>query len=219
MSEFTFKGKAFQVDSEGFLLDYRKWSEEFADGLAPSHKIPDGLTQKHFEVIYFIRNTLSEYGKCPLIYQTCKMNGLRLRELKKLFPTGYLRGACKLAGLTYKEGYLHHYTYLPIPAKESEAIPVDKIYRIDIRGFLVDPSDWDEQFAIFRANDMKMPTNLTDKHWQIIYFLRDSYKKNNVVPTVFDTCEANNIEIEELEQLFPDGYHRGAVKIAGLRVR
>ena len=34
-----------------------------------------------------------------------------------------------------------------------------------------------------------------------------------------ETCEANDIDIDELEQLFPDGYHRGAVKIAGLRLR
>ncbi len=39
------------------------------------------------------------------------------------------------------------------------------------------------------------------------------------VPTVYETCEENRIEIEDLEALFPDGYHRGAVKISGLRVR
>jgi tRNA 2-thiouridine synthesizing protein E len=36
---------------------------------------------------------------------------------------------------------------------------------------------------------------------------------------VTETCEANDLDIDELEQLFPDGYHRGAVKIAGLRLR
>ena len=59
---------------------------------------------------------------------------------------------------------------------------------------------------------------LTDKHWQIINFLRKSFEKNNMVPTIYETCEANGIDLEELEKLFPDGYHRGAVKIAGLRV-
>jgi len=66
---------------------------------------------------------------------------------------------------------------------------------------------------------MKIPGGMSDKHWQIIHFLRNYYSKNNCVATVYETCEANNIEIEELERLFPDGYHRGAVKIAGLRVR
>ena len=34
-----------------------------------------------------------------------------------------------------------------------------------------------------------------------------------------ETCEANDIDLDELEQLFPDGYHRGVIKIAGLRLR
>ena len=29
----------------------------------------------------------------------------------------------------------------------------------------------------------------------------------------------NTIDLDEIETLFTDGYHRGAVKIAGLRVR
>jgi tRNA 2-thiouridine synthesizing protein E len=66
---------------------------------------------------------------------------------------------------------------------------------------------------------MKMREGLTDKHWRIIRFLREHFRKNSVVPTLFETCEMNQIELDELETLFPDGYHRGAVKIAGLRAR
>jgi tRNA 2-thiouridine synthesizing protein E len=62
-----------------------------------------------------------------------------------------------------------------------------------------------------------MPGKLTEKHWQVIRFLRDEFAKTGKVPTVFDTCSRNQIEIDELERLFPDGYHRGAVKLAGLR--
>jgi tRNA 2-thiouridine synthesizing protein E len=65
---------------------------------------------------------------------------------------------------------------------------------------------------------MKMP-RLTDKHWQILEFLRQRFATNNIVPTVYETREANHLELEELQRLFPDGYHRGAVKLAGLRVR
>jgi tRNA 2-thiouridine synthesizing protein E len=57
------------------------------------------------------------------------------------------------------------------------------------------------------------------KHWQIIRFLRSTYYKTGKIPTVTETCEATDLDIDELEQLFPDGYHRGAVKIAGLRLR
>jgi tRNA 2-thiouridine synthesizing protein E len=77
----------------------------------------------------------------------------------------------------------------------------------------------DENFALHKAEEMKMKEGLTDKHWKVIRFLRESFQKNGEVPNVFQTCEANQIELDELERLFPDGYHRGAVKIAGLHYR
>ena len=64
-----------------------------------------------------------------------------------------------------------------------------------------------------------MPVNLTENHWEIIRYLRKYHNENGEVPTVFQTCENFSLEIHELGDLFPDGYQRGAVKIAGLRVR
>ncbi len=84
---------------------------------------------------------------------------------------------------------------------------------------MVNPDQWDEYYAVHRAYETKIPGGkLTDKHWQIIKFLRENYKKKKEVATVYETCTANGLDIEELEGLFPDGYHRGAVKIAGFRV-
>ena len=218
MENFNYKGKTYEINPSGFLLDSSTWDENFAEGMAIQLKIPHGLTKEHWDVINFIRHTFKETGKCPLVYEVCVANGLQLKELQKLFPTGYLRGACKLAGITYKEGFLEQ-TDLPLTARDYNIFDIDKTYMVDVRGFLVNPDDWNEYYAIYKAYEMKIPgRKLTDKHWQIIRFLRDSYKKNKEVPTVYETCEANNIDIKELEQLFPDGYHRGAVKIAGLRV-
>ena len=218
MNAVTFEGKTYSVDKDGFLLNFDQWDESFAAGTAADLGNADGLTQAHWKVIYFIRRSFEELGKCPLVYQTCKMNGLKLRELRELFPTGYLRGACKIAGITYREGYLG-YNCLPTDTIEAQPPEAEKVYRVDVRGFLVDPLDWDEQFAIHKACEMKVPEKLGPKHWQVIYYLRGSFKISRRVPTVYETCEANDIEIEELERLFPDGYHRGAVKIAGLRAR
>ncbi len=218
MSVFLFDNKTYEVDSEGFLLDFNQWDEGFAEGMAPNVNKHCSSIEKHWDVIHLIRDTYNELGKCPLVYQTCKLNGLRLKQLKNLFPTGYLRGACKLAGITYKEGYVK-YSWVDRSAEEAASFSTEKTYNVDVRGFLVDLSNWDEQFAVFKAHEMKMPDNLTDKHWQIIHFLRNSYIEKKVIPTIYETCEANNIELDELERLFPDGYHRGAVKLAGLRVR
>ncbi len=66
--------------------------------------------------------------------------------------------------------------------------------------------------------EMKIPGGLTDKHWQISNYLRKKYQADNIVPTVFQCCENNNIEMDDLAVFFPDGYQRGAVKISGLRV-
>ena len=217
MAVFVFGNKTYQVGEEGFLLHFRDWDESFAEGMAPNVRISDGLSGRHWEIIRYIRNSFELEGKCPLIYKACKDNGLHLTELQKLFPTGYLRGACKLAGITYREGYLGHEA-MPKVADEA-APPVEKTYEVDVRGFLVNADNWDEQFAVFKAHEMKMPGKLTDSHWRIISYLRESYKKDGFVPNVYSTCEANNIGLEQLERLFPDGYHRGAVKLAGLRAR
>ena len=91
---------------------------------------------------------------------------------------------------------------------------------MDVRGFLVDPDEWDEHYAAHRAYEMKMAGGkLSKMHWQVIRFLRSNFYKTGNLPTVSEACEANDIAVDELEQLFPDGYHRGAVKIAGLRLR
>lgn len=218
MSIVIFKDKSYSIDSAGFLLDSCQWDEDFAEGMAKELGITGNLQKEHWDIINFIRRTFKETGTCPLVYQTCRMNDLDLDTLKRLFPTGYLRGACKLAGITYKEGYLDQTGVNEFAEKISTAAQ-EKTYRVDVRGFLIDPDEWDEKFALFTAYNMKMPGKLTNDHWKIIYFLRESYKRNHIVPTVYETCEVNNMDLKQLEELFPDGYHRGAVKLAGLRVR
>jgi tRNA 2-thiouridine synthesizing protein E len=218
MSTFTFGNKTYQVDPEDFLSDFNQWDENFARGMAPKVGIISGLSEAHWKIIQFIREGFRKTGKCPLVYETCRTNRLHIQELKKLFPAGYLRGACKLAGVTYKEGYLDQSWAEELAEHATAGDQLEATYEVNVRGFLVNPYKWDKRFAVFKAYEMKM-AKLTDKHWQIIYFLRESFEKNNLVPTVYETCEANGIGIEELEKLFPDGYHRGAVKIAGLRVR
>jgi len=215
------KGRVYSIDPEGFLLDYDRWDENFAERMATEAKILGPLTQEHWKVIRFIRERFKHDRACPLVYETCKANGLHLKDLKTLFPTGYLRGACKIAGITYKERFVDYYGEKGPGFRAGETGPQlgEKVYRMNVRGFLVDPAEWDENFALHKAHETKMRGGLTDKHWKIIYFLRDYFKKNSLVPTIYETCDGNQIELDELETLFPDGYHRGAVKIAGLQAR
>jgi tRNA 2-thiouridine synthesizing protein E len=216
---FMHNGKTYEVDSHHFLINFKDWDANFAEGLSFQLKIPHGLTSEHWEVIHCIRREFSEKGVCPLVYEICRICGLTIQELRQLFPTGYWRGACKLAGLA--SGVAHfgqafHVISLPETIPFMEAY--NKTYEVDLRGFLINPDVWDEYYAIYKAYEMKIHRGkLNDTHWRIIRFLRESYQKNKEIPTIYETCEANKIDLEEMERLFPDGYHRCAVKLAGLR--
>jgi len=219
MLTYANKGKKYKIDENDFLLDFKQWDEDFATGMAEKLGMTMGLTREQWDVIHYIRRSFEEGGRCPLVYETCRHSGITLKELKRLFPTGYLRGACRLAGITYKEGYLG-LSNLPKTADDLNIIAASKMYRVDVRGFLVNPEDWDDYYAAHRAYDAKIPGGiLTEKHWKIIRYLRMFFTENAEIPTVYRTCEDNGLELSELEELFPDGYHRGAVKISGLRVR
>jgi len=216
MKKFFFNDKEYDVDEMGFLIEPKDWDENFAEGIALETNIPLGLTDEHWEVIRFIRNEYVSKSECPLVFSVCKNVGISIRELQYLFPAGYERGACKLAGISYRSG-------IGSFVKEKDlnidlVYDASKLYRIDILGFLVDSDEWDERFAINKAFELKMPQNLTNRHWKIIYYIRNIYKDTGSIPTVYETCENNDLTIEQLEQLFPDGYHRGAVKLAGLRL-
>jgi tRNA 2-thiouridine synthesizing protein E len=217
MKYFLYKNKKYRIDSYGFLLYPEDWDEDFACGMAPYVRINGGLTEAHWKVIYFIRNTFEKINDCPLVYVACRENKLGLGELKRLFPKGYLRGACKLAGITYRQGYSQNY-WLKENFSRFKFTYANKSYDTDGLGFLLNPDDWDENFAIRTAYKLKMPGLLTAGHWSVIYYLREKHAENSVIPTVYETCEDNRIKINELEKLFPTGYHRGAIKIAGLRL-
>ena len=209
----------YELDSDGFLADPGQWDEEFPRVMAPAIGIKGDLTRDHWNVINLIRDVFRKTGKCPLIYEACRMVGMRLKDLELLFPTGYLRGACRLAGVTYREGSMD-LTHWPEAGFDADSASVNKVYTVDVRGFLIDYRQWDEYFAVHRAYEMKLPGgSLTNKHWGVIRFLRESFAEDNEVPTIYEVCERCGLIIDEMERLFPDGYHRGAVKIAGLRVR
>jgi tRNA 2-thiouridine synthesizing protein E len=221
-----FKDKTYNADDDGFLENPFTWDESFSEGMADKVGISGGLTASHWDVINFIRDTFLQTGCCPPVYKTLKALKLRIKDLKALFPAGYLRGACKLAGLTYRAEHIH-----PLWLEQKGVVKVPeflerKEYRVDAFGFLIDPSQWDEDFAIHKSEELKMfgsgclyaKESWTDEHWKIIRYLRKRFQETGSVPTVYDTCQDNGIDILDLERLFPDGYHRGAVKLAGLHV-
>jgi tRNA 2-thiouridine synthesizing protein E len=215
METLIFNNKKYEVDKLQFLLDPLKWDEDFANAIANEQKIQ--LTENHWVIINYIRERYLRTNTCPTIFELCKHNHITLDYLKSLFPYGYHRSACKIAGVTYIDGLINHH-YMDKVIKTNKPYNPDKTYIIDCFGFLFDPSEWDESFALNKAIEMKMPHLLTDRHWEIIYYLRDKFEKTNQIPTIYQLIEDMDMVLVELEELFPDGYHRGAVKLAGLRI-
>jgi len=88
-------------------------------------------------------------------------------------------------------------------------------------GFLLNLNDWNKTVAyeIARLNDIE----LTDKHWEIILFIRDYYQIFKHLPNarVFSKAIKNKLAEEKgnsryLQRLFPQGPLKYACKIAGL---
>jgi tRNA 2-thiouridine synthesizing protein E len=211
------KNKTYVLDDDGFLLNPGEWDENFAEALAPALGINSGLTPSHWNVLKFIRAAYLETGSCPVVHRTCRAHKLKLRDLQVLFPSGYQRGACRLAGVSFMSGGVTTPGGRPAPGVRGETAVLDKkVYRVNVQGFLVDPDEWDENFAIFKARELQIAEPLSDAHWRIIRHIRAEYKKNKEIPTIYSTCEAMGIDIDEFAELFPPGYHRGAVKLAGL---
>ncbi|MBN2321992.1 MAG: TusE/DsrC/DsvC family sulfur relay protein [Acidobacteria bacterium] len=225
MNSVTFNGKTYKTDNQGFLTDNEQWDEEFAEGMAAELGIEGGLNKKHWRVIHFIRNSFQKTGECPLVYESCRQNGFSLKKMKKLFPSGYLRCACKLAGITYSDRRVNFFgeesgiSGNNSHMKNGEPEAQEKTYTVDAMGFLTDYTEWDKNFAAHRILDMKVKGGIIQAHWEILDSMRTTYQRTHTVPTVFDFCEENAITLKQLERLFPAGYHRGIVKAAGLRIK
>jgi len=77
MNTFTFGNKEYGVDVDEFLSDPEEWDENYARGMAPKVGIISGLSDDHWKIINFIRDMYQKTGKCPLVYETCRMNRLQ----------------------------------------------------------------------------------------------------------------------------------------------
>jgi len=90
-----------QTDSEGYLVDPALWTESFAGTVAKNEQIE--LTEEHWRVIRFMRSWLDEHGVSPDARHVMKfLAGDReagRARLFELFPYGYVKQACKIAGM------------------------------------------------------------------------------------------------------------------------
>ncbi len=82
-------------------------------------------------------------------------------------------------------------------------------------GFFEQPDQWDRDIAVEVARDEGIDP-LTDRHWQVIDFMRQEYFEKGTGPTVRMLGKTSGVTVKELYQLFPKGPAKVAAKIAGI---
>ena len=96
---------------------------------------------------------------------------------------------------------------------------------LDEDGFLKNPEDWNEEVAKALARDERFgtPVELTDKHWEILKFVRDYYEQYNIDPPINmlekkigELFGREKVTPDFIKQLFPDGIVNGICRLAGL---
>lgn len=96
-------GERFLVDGHGYLTDPDQWTESFADYTARQEGIE--LTEKHWELIRWIRAEEADHGVMPDARFAMKLLGgdggktAGRALLFELFPYGYVKQAIKIAGM------------------------------------------------------------------------------------------------------------------------
>lgn len=91
----------------------------------------------------------------------------------------------------------------------------------DNSGYLLDSKQWNEDVA--RAIAAQENLELTDAHWEVIYFVRDFYQEYNTSPAIrmlvkamAEKLGADKGNSRYLQRLFPEGPAKQATKLAGL---
>ncbi len=88
-------------DVEGYLVEPADWSEDFARLAAAEEGIE--LTVEHWDVLAFMRDWQERHQVSPdarfVMKHLATTWGASRNRLFELFPYGYVRQACKIAGM------------------------------------------------------------------------------------------------------------------------
>ncbi len=96
MEQKTMAGITVDVTSEGYLVNPEQWNKDIA--LAIADEIGIELTDKHFEVLDFLRKEHAA-GTQLSIRKVGKSGIVDIKGLYTLFPGGPLKYSAKIAGI------------------------------------------------------------------------------------------------------------------------
>ncbi len=109
MPTLEFEGKSYEVDEEGYLIDWEEWKEGMAEVMAKEDSLE--LTDEHWEIVRFLRSYFEKYQIAPMIKILTKEIGKTMgaekgntKYLYQLYPAGPAKQACRYAGLPKPTG-------------------------------------------------------------------------------------------------------------------
>jgi TusE/DsrC/DsvC family sulfur relay protein len=91
------------VDPEGFMTNPAQWNEGIAAEIARGAGIHE-LTERHWQVVRFMRERYLATGAAPSIRALGKESGVPVKELYQLFPRGPAKLAAKIGGIPKPKG-------------------------------------------------------------------------------------------------------------------
>ena len=103
MTERVVAGKEIDFDEQGFMADSTEWNKDVAVELASEIGIND-LTERHWQVIEFVRSDYAEQGDAPTLRRITTQGGVPTKEIYKLFPKGPAKKVAYVAGLKKPSG-------------------------------------------------------------------------------------------------------------------
>lgn len=87
--------------------------------------------------------------------------------------------------------------------------------QVNEEGFMTNPAEWTKEIAVEMAKEEGI-AELTDAHWKIIDFCRQSAASSGKAPTLRAITAGSGVSTKELFALFPKGPAKKVAKIAGL---
>jgi tRNA 2-thiouridine synthesizing protein E len=103
MSTTTIAGTAVELNAEGFFVDPNQWTRDVAVEMATEDGIST-LTDRHWQVIDFMRKEYFEKGTGPTVRVLGKTSGVSVKDLYRLFPKGPAKMAARIAGIPKPKG-------------------------------------------------------------------------------------------------------------------
>ena len=103
MATVEMNGKEFEIDEDGFLLDYSKFSDEWVEYVRQQEGIEE-LNDEHKKVVTILQDYYEKNGIAPMVRVLSKLTKFKLKHIYELFPSGPGKGACKMAGLPKPTG-------------------------------------------------------------------------------------------------------------------